>query len=174
MNPRMEMIAAVDKNWAIGNKNQLLVSIPKDQKLFREETMGNVVIMGRKTLESLPGGQVLDGRKTIVLSRRRDYQVRGAQVVHSLEELFEALQEAEVAGRKIFVAGGSEIYRLLLPYTDVIHITRIWNVYEADAYFPNLEEHPEWVLTAESEEQTYFDLEYGFYRYERVQEETGV
>ena len=168
MEPRMEMIAAVDKNWAIGNKNQLLVSIPQDRKLFREETMGHVLIMGRKTLESLPGGQALDGRITIVLSRRRDYQVRGVQIVHSEEELLEALKEHAETGRKIFVAGGGEIYRMLLPYADVVHITRIWNTYEADTYFPNLEEDPDWVLTAESDEQTYFDLEYGFYRYERV------
>lgn len=168
MEPRMEMIAAVDKNWAIGNKNQLLVSIPQDQKLFREETMGNVVVMGRKTLESLPGGQVLDGRVTIVLSHRKDYRVRGAQVVHSIEELLEALKKHVEDGRKIFVAGGGEIYRMLLPYTDVVHITRIWNAYEADTYFPNLEADAHWVLTAESDEQTYFDLEYGFYRYERV------
>lgn len=174
MNPRMEMIAAVDKNWAIGYKNQLLVSIPKDQKLFREETLGHVVIMGRKTLESLPGGQALDGRHTIVFSRREGYQVRGARVVHSLEELFDVLPDHVSAGRKIIVAGGSEIYRLLLPYTDVIHITRIWNSYQADAYFPNLEENTEWKLTAQSEEETYFDLEYGFFRYERANKETGA
>lgn len=168
MKPRMEMIAAVDKNWAIGNKNQLLVSIPQDQKLFREETMGHVLVMGRKTFEGLPGGGALDGRITIVLSRRKGYQARGALVVHSEEALFEALREQEEAGRKIFVAGGGEIYRMLLPYADVVHITRIRKAYEADTYFPNLEEEPGWKLTAESDEQTYFDLEYGFYRYERV------
>lgn len=168
MEPRMEMIAAVDKNWAIGNKNHLLVSIPQDQKLFRKETMGHVLVMGRKTFESLPGGQALDGRITIVLSRRKAYQAKGVCVAHSEEELLETLTEHEKAGRKIFAAGGGEIYRMLLPYTDVVHITRIWKAYEADTYFPNLEKEPGWEMTAQSEEQTYFDLEYGFYRYERV------
>lgn len=79
----MNLIAAVDKRWAIGNKGQLLVSIPGDQKLFRDETLGKVVVMGRKTLESLPGGRPLYGRTTIVLSRDKSYQVKDAQVVHT-------------------------------------------------------------------------------------------
>ena len=73
----MNLIAAVDKNWAIGLGGKLLVSIPEDQRLFREETIGKVVVMGRKTLESLPGGQPLHGRTTIVLTRNPDYQVKG-------------------------------------------------------------------------------------------------
>lgn len=163
----MEMIAAVDKNWAIGNKNRLLVSIPQDQKLFREETMGHVVIMGRKTLESLPGGQVLDGRVNIVLTRKEGYRAKGAVIAHSIEEVLDLARKYAEEGKKIFVIGGGEIYQALLPYTKVVHITRIWNSYEADTYFPNLEKSEDFVLTAESDEQTYFDLEYGFYRYER-------
>ena len=77
----MNLIAAVDKRWAIGNKGQLLVSIPGDQKLFRDETLGKVVVMGRKTLESLPGGRPLYGRTTIVLSRDKSYQVKDAQEI---------------------------------------------------------------------------------------------
>ncbi len=165
MNPRMEMIVAVDRSWAIGRKNRLLASIPQDQKQFREKTMGNVVIMGRKTLESLPGGQPLFHRVNLILSRNPEYQVKGAQVVHSQEELFEVLEEYEK--QKIFVAGGGEIYRLLLPFTDVVHVTKIFNSYEADTFFPNLDEDGAWQLVAESEEQTCFDLEYRFYQYER-------
>ena len=82
----MNMIVAVDKNWSIGKDGHLLVSIPADQKLFREETLGKVVVMGRKTLESLPGGQPLYGRTTIVLSRNPEYRVKGAVVCHSIEE----------------------------------------------------------------------------------------
>ena len=73
----MNLIVAADKHWAIGNKGQLLVSIPADQKMFREETLGKVLVMGRKTLESLPGGQPLYGRTTIVLSRDKSYSVKG-------------------------------------------------------------------------------------------------
>ena len=88
----MNLIVAVDENWAIGNRNKLLVSIPADMKFFREMTKGNVVVMGRKTMESFPGGQPLKKRTNIVLSRDESYQVKDAVVVHSLEELLEQLK----------------------------------------------------------------------------------
>lgn len=161
----MNLIAAVDKRWAIGNKGQLLVSIPGDQKLFREETLGKVVVMGRKTLESLPGGRPLYGRTTIVLSRDKSYQVKDAQVVHTLEE---ALRELEkYPSEDIFVAGGQEIYQQFLPYCQTAHITWIDYTYDADNYFPNLDEDEEWELAAESEEQTYFNICYEFRMYKR-------
>ncbi|MCI8829747.1 MAG: dihydrofolate reductase [Lachnospiraceae bacterium] len=161
----MNLIAAVDKRWAIGNKGQLLVSIPGDQKLFREETLGKVVVMGRKTLESLPGGRPLYGRTTIVLSRDKSYQVKDAQVVHTLEE---ALRELEkYPSEDIFVAGGQEIYQQFLPYCQTAHITWIDYTYDADTYFPNLDEDEEWELAAESEEQTYFNICYEFRMYKR-------
>lgn len=167
MEPWMEMIVAVDQNWAIGKKNRLLVRIPQDQKLFREETMGHIVIMGRKTLESLPGGQPLPGRRTLVLSKNPRYKEKGAVVVNSEEELFQALKQEQQPGQKVFVAGGGEIYRMLLPYTRRVHVTKIFHTYEADTYFPNLDREEDWEITAESDEQIYFDIEYGFYRYER-------
>ncbi len=161
----MNLIAAVDKRCAIANKGQLLVSIPGDQKLFREETLGKVVVMGRKTLESLPGGRPLYGRTTIVLSRDKSYQVKDAQVVHTLEE---ALRELEkYPSEDIFVAGGQEIYQQFLPYCQTAHITWIDYTYDADTYFPNLDEDEEWELAAESEEQTYFNICYEFRMYKR-------
>lgn len=161
----MNLIAAVDKRWAIGNKGQLLVSIPGDQKLFRDETLGKVVVMGRKTLESLPGGRPLYGRTTIVLSRDKSYQVKDAQVVHTLEE---ALRELEkYPSEDIFVAGGQEIYQQFLPYCQTAHITWIDYTYDADTYFPNLDQDEEWELAAESEEQTYFNICYEFRMYKR-------
>ena len=83
------MIVAVDNNWAIGSRNRLLVSIPKDQKHFREETTGKVVVLGRKTLETFPQGQPLQNRLNIILSGDRNYRVKDAVVVHSVEELLE-------------------------------------------------------------------------------------
>lgn len=162
----MNMIVAVDNNWAIGNKNELLVSIPADMKFFRQETMGKVVVMGRKTLESFPNGMPLVGRTNIVLSRNKDYRVKGAIVVSSLEELFKELQKYQED--QVYVIGGESVYRQLLPYCRVVHATRIDMEYEADAYFPNLEQDPEWTVTADSEEQTYFDIAYEFVRYERI------
>ena len=161
----MNIIAAVDKNWASGNKNSLLVKIPRDQKLFMEMTMGKVVVMGRNTLESLPQKQPLKNRTNIILSSDKNYAVKGAVVVHSLEELFEVLKQYK--SDDVFVAGGETVYRQLLPYCDTAHITKIDYAYEADAHFPNLEELPEWEIVADSEEQTYFDLEYYFLQYQK-------
>lgn len=161
----MNLIAAVDKNWAIGLKNKLLVRIPEDQRFFRETTTGKVVVMGRKTLESFPNGLPLKNRTNIVLTKDRNYDAKGAIVVHSLEELLKKL--AEYPSQDVYIIGGESIYRQLLPYCDVAHITKIDYAYEADSWFPNLDELSEWQIVADSEEQTYFNLEYYFYRYER-------
>lgn len=161
----MNLIAAVDKNWAIGLNNKLLVSIPEDMKFFRQTTTGKVVVMGRKTLESFPNGQPLKNRTNIVLTTDRSYQVKGAIVVYSLEELLEELKK--YPSEDIYVIGGESIYRQLVDYCDVAHITKIDYAYEADSWFPNLDEREDWEITADSEEQTYFDLEYYFYKYEK-------
>lgn len=163
----MNLIVAVDENWAIGNKGKLLVSIPSDMKFFRQETSGEgkVVILGRKTLESFPGGRPLKNRVNIVLTKNKDFQVEGAVVVHSVEEALEAVKGYD--DEKIYVIGGDTIYKQFLPYCKLAHITKIAHAYEADAYFPNLDEMPEWEITGESDEQTYFDLEYRFVRYEK-------
>lgn len=161
----MNIIVAVDKNWAIGYRNKLLVSIPNDHKHFRQETIGKVVVLGRKTLETFPQGQPLAGRTNIILSKDSEYAVKGAIVVHSLEELFEELKK--YPSENVYVIGGESIYRQLLPYCDTAHITKIEQEYQADTYFPSLDADSAWQVTAESEEQTYFDVEYAFYKYER-------
>lgn len=162
----MNIIAAVDDNWAIGNKNELLVRIPNDQKHFREETTGKVVVLGRKTLATFPQGLPLPNRMNIILSRDQAFTVKNALVVHSIEELLKELKKYR--SEDIYIIGGESIYQQLLPYCDVCHITKIAQKYEADRYFPDLDQLPEWQLTQDSEEQTYFDLEYVFLKYERV------
>ncbi|WP_455715767.1 dihydrofolate reductase [Anaerosporobacter sp.] len=161
----MNVIVAVDKNWAIGKKNDLLVKIPADQRFFRQETTGKVIIMGRKTLESFPQCKPLPNRRNIVISRKADYKVDGAEVVGSIEEALELVKDCKT--EDVFVVGGDSIYHQMLPYCDVAHITKIDYAYEADTYFPNLDEMPEWKITEQSEEQTYYDLEYWFMKYER-------
>ncbi len=161
----MNLIVAVDKNWAIGKDNKLLVSIPQDMKFFRETTKGNVVVMGRKTLESFPNGLPLKNRVNVVLTRNENYHVKDAIIVHSVEELQEELKK--YPSEQIYVIGGDSIYKLLLPYCDIAHITKIDHAYEADAYFPDLDEMDDWYVAADSEEQTYFDLEYQFLMYKR-------
>ena len=122
--------------------------------------------MGRKTLESLPGGQPLAKRINIVLSRDPFYSVKGAKVLGSVEEV---LKECEsYPAEDIFIAGGEEIYRQFLPFCDTAHITWMDYAYQADTYFPNLDEDKEWQMITISEEQTCFDLEYYFTVYERV------
>lgn len=162
----MNLIVAVDKNWAIGLNNNLLVSIPADMKFFRETTTGKVVVMGRKTLESFPGGQALKKRTNIVLTRDENYKAKDVIVVHTVDALLEELKNYD--DEEIYVIGGESIYRQLLPYCNVAHVTKIDHAYEADTYFPNLDEMDDWEITGVSEEQTYFNLEYEFVRYERV------
>lgn len=161
----MNIIVAVDKNWAIGCNNKLLVSIPSDMKYFRSTTTGKVVVMGRKTLESFPNGLPLKNRINIVLTGNREYSVKDAVMCYSMEELLEKLKEYN--SEDIYVIGGDSIYHQMLPYCDVAHVTKIEHAYEADAWFPNLDEMPEWQITADSDEQTYFDLEFRFLKYER-------
>ncbi len=138
----MKFIAAVDKNWAIGNKGRLLVRISEDQKNFRNETMGHVVVLGRKTLEEFPGGRPLKGRKNIILSGNPEYTVDGAVVVHSLDELFVELRKYD--SDDIYVIGGQTVYDALIPYCDTGIITKINEEFDADAYIPNLDKIPGW------------------------------
>lgn len=161
----MNLIVAVDKNWAIGMSNKLLVTIPNDQKHFREETLGKVVVLGRKTLATFPGGLPLQGRTNIILTTNPDFKAKDAIIVHSEEELLEVLKQYKK--EEIYIIGGDSVYHMMLPYCDTAHITKIDHAYEADTFFPNLDDDPQWQITADSEEQTYFDLEYVFLRYER-------
>lgn len=161
----MNCIVAVDNNWAIGYKNNLLVSIPADMRFFRDTTIGKVVVMGKNTLESFPGGKPLANRVNIVVALEKDYKVQGATVVNSIEEAMDAVKEYDT--NDVYIIGGESIYRQFLPYCDIAHVTKIDYEYEADTYFPNLDEDDEWELTGDSDEQTYYDLEYRFLRYER-------
>ncbi|MBE5966629.1 MAG: dihydrofolate reductase [Lachnospiraceae bacterium] len=161
----MNLIVAVDKNWGIGYQNKLLVRIPADQRFFRSETINKAVIMGRKTLESFPNGRPLKQRLNVVISSDPEYQVKDAVVVHSVEEALEAVKDYRT--EDVYVIGGASIYEQMLPHCDTAHVTKIDYAYTADTYFPNLDEKKDWVLTGESEEQTYYDLIYTFCKYER-------
>ncbi len=161
----MNLIAAADENWAIGMNQKLLVRIPEDMKRFRRMTVGKVVVLGRKTMETFPGGQPLKDRTNIVLSKDQNYRAEGALVVRSLEELAEEL--SKYRSEEIFVIVGDSIYRQLLDKCDTAYITKIDYAYQADAWLPDLDEEEGWQMTGEGEEQTYFDLEYRFLTYSR-------
>ena len=166
----MKCIVAVDSNWAIGKNNKLLVSIPADMRFFKEQTMGKVVIMGRATLESFLGGKPLKGRVNIVVTRDPKYYVPDAIIVHSVKEAASAA--AAYPADDVFVIGGASIYRQFLPLCDTAYVTKIAYAYDADTYFPNLDEAPDWELLEESDEQTYYDLTYAFTTYNRIAEDS--
>ena len=161
----MKAILSADRNWGIGNGNKLLVSIPSDMKFFRQTTTGKVVVMGRKTLESFPNGQPLKNRINIVLTGNKDYTAKGAVIVHSQEELLDTLKQYDT--EDIYIIGGESVYRMMLPYCDTVFVTKIDRTFQADTFFPNLDEMEEWEMTEVGEEQTCFDLEFRFTKYER-------
>ena len=162
----MIAVLSADKNWAIGYKGDLLVKIPNDMKMFRKLTTGNVIVMGRKTLESFPNSQPLPNRVNIVMTQNPDYQAKGCVIVHSIEELLEELKN--YPDKQIYVVGGESIYRELLPYCEEAYVTRIDYEYQADRYFPNLDEMEDWEMYEEGEEETFFSIEYYFNKYRRV------
>ncbi|MBQ6230477.1 MAG: dihydrofolate reductase [Eubacterium sp.] len=159
----MKAIAAVDNNWAIGFQDNLLIRIPNDQKNFRKVTTGHTVVLGRKTLAGFPNGLPLPNRNNIILSRNPDFEVKGATVVHSIDELKEVL--AEIDSDDIYIIGGGKIYDILVPYCDEAIITKIDYEYQADTYFPNLDKIDSWEMVEESEEETCFSIEYTFRKY---------
>ena len=161
----MNIIVAADKNWAIGKDNKLLVSIPADMKMFRQETTGKVVVMGRKTLESFPNGLPLKNRTNIVLTGNKNYKVKDAIIVHTIEELLEEIKK--YPSEEVYCIGGDSVYRQFLPYCDEAQITWIDFAYAADTHFPNLDQDAAWEMVLESDEQTYFDLCYEYRLYKK-------
>ena len=135
----MEAIVAVDNNWGIGRSGQLLASIRGDLKRFKEMTTGNAILVGRKTLESFPGGKPLPNRINIVLTANPDYQADGCVICHSKEEVLDCAASLEEEGLTVFVCGGAAIYQLFLEDCSLFHVTKIDATFEADTFFPNLD-----------------------------------
>lgn len=164
----MNIIAAVDDNWAIGCKGSLLASVPEDMRFFRETTTGHVVVMGRKTLESFPHQRPLKNRVNIVLTKDLSYEKDGTVLVHSEEELKDRL--AEYASEEIYVIGGGSIYRQLLDWCDRAYITHFCRSFEADTWLPDLDRAEEWIQTCRTEIKEYEGLAYYFSVYEKSRE----
>lgn len=141
----MQAIVAVSENWGIGKDNQLLFRISADLKRFKELTAGHTVLMGRKTLQSLPGGKGLPKRRNIVLTGDPEFSAENAETVHTLAGAIFA------AGADAFVIGGETVYRQMLHLCDRIYVTRVFAAPEADAFFPDLDADPRWEIAAQSE-----------------------
>lgn len=146
----MNLIVNVSKNWAIGKENGLLFHISQDMKYFKEHTTGKTVVMGRKTLESLPKGNPLPNRKNIVLTRDENFIKDGVTVYHSIDELLKNIGIAE--SFDTYVMGGESIYREFLPYCSMAFVTKVdENIEDADAFMVNLDDEPGWEIQEESE-----------------------
>lgn len=159
----MKLIAAVSEDWGIGKNNRLLFNIPEDMKFFREMTTGKTVILGRKNLESFPGGKPLKNRTNVVLTHNRDFQCDGALVVTSIEELL----SLDCVGEESFVIGGESIYRQLLPYCDECYITKVFETADSDKFMVNLDENSEWYLASATEKKADNGLIISFCVYRR-------
>lgn len=159
----MNLIVAVDNNWAIGKDNDLLIKIPQDLYYFSEKTTNNIVVMGRKTLESFPRSKPLRDRINIVISTKEDYKVEGGIVLHSVDEALEEVKQYK--SEDVYIIGGQTVYEQFLDYCDTAYVTKINYSYDADTFFPNLDDKEEWEIKGVSDEQTYYDIEYKFYKY---------
>ena len=147
----MIAIAAVDKNWGIGYKGDLLISLPEDQKgVFRKYTSGHTVVFGRKTLQTFPGERLLPKRTNIIMTRNPAFEKEGAVIIHSTEELTKYLRKHR--SDEVFLIGGAEIYNTLIDLCDKAIITSIKAEFTADAFFPNLDSDPAWELEEEEPE----------------------
>ena len=145
----MNVIVAVDQNWAIGKKGQLLFRIREDLEYFRALTTGNCVIYGRKTLETFPGGEPLPYRDNIVLTENKSFEA-DVMVAHNLDELRRIIHDYPT--EQVYVIGGASVYRQLLSYCDTAYVTKIdASIEGADAFFPNLDIDPNWQMTEEGE-----------------------
>lgn len=162
----MNIIAAADRNWAIGKDGGLLYHLPQDMRFFRETTQNSVVVMGRKTLESFPGGRPLKNRVNIVLTRNKEYEKDGVIICHDADKLPEILKN--YPEKEVFVIGGEEIYRLLLPMCNKAYITKIDKEADADSFFPNLDKEAAWHKTKISETFSDNGICFNFVVYERV------
>lgn len=130
----MKIILAVDENWGIGKDNEMLFHLSTDLKHFKEETIHNIVIMGRNTYESMGGG--LTDRKNIVLSRNTDYRLDDAKVFNDYKEV---LSFVENSPKEAYVIGGSQIIDIFLPFCNEAIITKIYASRDADTYLHNFD-----------------------------------
>lgn len=156
----MELIVAVDRNWAIGKKGHLLFSIPDDMRHFREMTLGRAIVYGRETLKTFPGEKPLPGRLNYVLTHHPDTLPEGCVPLTSADEIPQ--DEA------VFVVGGGSVYQQLLPECVVAHVTFVDMDGGGDVFFPDLNASDDWVLVSKTDTMCYEGLTYRFCTYIRM------
>ncbi|MDF2838410.1 MAG: Dihydrofolate reductase [Evtepia sp.] len=158
----MNVIVMVDENWAIGKDSDQLVYIAPDLKRFQALTKGHAILLGRKTLDTFPGGKPLKNRRNLILSTREGYEVENAEVFRSIEDVL------AVAPKDTFVVGGASVYLQMLPFCDKAYITKVQGAYPADCHFPNLDEDARWRVVEEEGPFLHEDLRFSYVTYQRV------
>lgn len=168
----MKLIVAVDKDWGIGYKGDLLARVRADLFNFRDLTSGKIVILGSNTLATFPGGRALKNRTNIVLHPSSEYHPENTTVVHSIDELLEEVKKYNTDD--VFVIGGASVYRQMLEFCDTAYVTKFDKSFEKDVYFPNLDDDPNWELVnvgepqiSDPEKDTEADLKFYFTEYKR-------
>lgn len=162
----MKMIVCISENYGIGKENGLLFSLPPDMKLFRETTMGKVIIMGRSTLDSFPNGAPLKNRVNIVLTRNKSFSRENVLAFNSVSDVLEHIKN--YPSDDCYVIGGAEIYKLFEPYCDEAVVTKVNKKADADKFFFNIDESKEWEKYYESEKMNHEGTEFVFCRYKRI------
>ncbi|NLP26140.1 MAG: dihydrofolate reductase [Clostridiales bacterium] len=160
----MKIIVAVTKNWGIGCRGNLLFNIPEDMKFFRETTLNKIVIMGHNTLKSMPNGKPLKDRVNIVISADNSLEIDGAIVCNSVSETLEKVKDYNTDD--VFVIGGQTVYEQFLDYCKIALITKIEESIDADTFFPNIDEMPNWRQIAMSGANYHEDIKFRFTIYE--------
>lgn len=140
--PNLHAIVAVCDDWGIGADGDMVVENRADMRHFVAKTSGHTVLMGRRTLESFPGGRPLKNRRNIVVTRDASFEREGAEVTHSLEEALDLLAPDE----QCWVIGGGQVYQALIGACASAEVTRNHCVRPADTFFPNLDDDPTWRL----------------------------
>lgn len=159
-------IVAVDNNWGIGFNGDLLEHIPEDLKYFKQLTSGCVVVMGRKTWDSLPKKPLPNRLNIVITSQERHFEEMAAFIPFS-----EAVSRLKRSPKEDdwFIIGGGQIYKELLPYCDRVYVTKIFKDHDqVDTYFPNLDESDEWAPAIYSDIRQQGDLMYQFWQYDRI------
>ena len=168
----LKALVTADRNWAIGKNGQHITVIPDDERYIRQTTTGQTVIMGRKTFESIITAHIPTNRTNIVLSLDPSFKATGQDNI-VCKSVDAALSKAKELGTDCYILGGASIYRQFLPFLDEAEVTFVDYSYDADAFFPNLDKLPEWVLLEESEELTHFDTVYHIRKYARRKDYRG-
>ena len=164
----MNAFVTADSNWGISYKDSPLATIPSEKKERLKEVTGKVVVYGVKYVKELPGNLPIRGSINMIFTDGVKSNIKTSSEVFSFDTI-ESLREAlkDYPDEDIYIIDNEKLYREFLPDLNVIHVTKIDYEYKADAFFDNLDKNPDFVITADSDEQYCFDIVYSFLRYER-------